>query len=129
MRVEDLRKSFGRLEVLKGISLDVREGEVIGIIGRVGERQIHAAALHQSPGNAHVGTGAVSGRGDHARRTSTRRGAHIGMVFQRFNLFPHLTALQNVMLAPCKALRQPPAQAEAAGAQSARSGASGGEGR
>ena len=112
LRVEELRKSFGRLDVLKGISLDVREGEVIGIIGASGSGKstlLRCINRLESPTS-----GRILFRGEEITPQNlnlTRR--HIGMVFQRFNLFPHLTALQNVMLAPCKALGQPPARSEA----------------
>ena len=112
LRVEELRKSFGRLDVLKGVSLDVREGEVIGIIGASGSGK---STLLRCINRLEAPTsGRILFRGEEItphNLNQTRQ--HIGMVFQRFNLFPHLTALQNVMLAPCKALGQPPAHVEA----------------
>ena len=112
LRVEELRKSFGRLDVLKGVSLDVREGEVIGIIGASGSGK---STLLRCINRLEAPTsGRILFRGEEITPQNlnlTRQ--HIGMVFQRFNLFPHLTALQNVMLAPCKALGQPPAHVEA----------------
>ncbi len=107
----DLRKSFGRLEVLKGISLDVLEGEVVGLIGASGSGKstlLRCINWLETPtsGSVKLRNAAISP----ANLNQVRR--EIGMVFQRFNLFPHLTALQNVMLAPCKVLNQSPAIAE-----------------
>ena len=103
----DLRKSFGRLEVLKGISLDVLEGEVVGLIGASGSGKstlLRCINWLETPtsGSVKLRNAAISP----ANLNQVRR--EIGMVFQRFNLFPHLTVLQNVMLAPCKVLNQSP---------------------
>ena len=111
LTTNDLRKSFGRLEVLKGISMDVREGEVVGLIGASGSGK---STLLRCINRLETPTsGAVRFRDadvSPANLNQVRR--EIGMVFQRFNLFPHLTVLQNVMLAPCKVLKQAPAVAE-----------------
>ena len=111
LTTNDLRKSFGHLEVLKGISLDVREGEVVGLIGASGSGK---STLLRCINRLETPTsGAVRFRDTDvspANLNQIRR--EIGMVFQRFNLFPHLTVLQNVMLAPCKVLKQSPNIAE-----------------
>ena len=99
--IRDVRKSFGANEVLKGVSLDVAKGDVVAIIGRSGSgkstllRCINGLETYQS--------GAILADGIEVGGASTnlrelRR--HVGMVFQQFNLFPHLTAAENVMLAP-----------------------------
>ena len=99
--IVDVRKSFGANEVLKGVSLPVEKGDVIAIIGRSGSgkstllRCINGLETHDS-GSIVVDGVEVGGAKTDMR--ALRR--HVGMVFQQFNLFPHLTALGNVMLAP-----------------------------
>ena len=96
-----VRKSFGANEVLKGVSLPVEKGDVVAIIGRSGSgkstllRCINGLETHDS-GSIVVDGIEVGGAKTDMR--ALRR--HVGMVFQQFNLFPHLTALGNVMLAP-----------------------------
>ena len=103
----DVRKSYGAFEVLKGISLSVRKGEVICIIGPSGSgkstliRCINALVPITS-GTIHVeGIDVTDPQLD---KLALRR--KVGMVFQQYNLFPHKTALQNVMMAPLHVLRQ-----------------------
>ena len=99
--IVDVRKSFGANEVLKGVSLPVEMGDVVAIIGRSGSgkstllRCINGLETHDS-GSIVVDGVEVGGAKTDMR--ALRR--HVGMVFQQFNLFPHLTALGNVMLAP-----------------------------
>ena len=99
--IVDVRKSFGANEVLKGVSLPVEKGDVVAIIGRSGSgkstllRCINGLETHDS-GSIVVDGIEVGGAKTDMR--ALRR--HVGMVFQQFNLFPHLTALGNVMLAP-----------------------------
>jgi len=99
--IVDVRKSFGANEVLKGVSLPVQKGDVVAIIGRSGSgkstllRCINGLETHDS-GSILVDGVEVGGAKTDMR--ALRR--HVGMVFQQFNLFPHLTALGNVMLAP-----------------------------
>jgi polar amino acid transport system ATP-binding protein len=114
VHIEDLHKAFGEVEVLKGVSLDVAKGEVICIIGPSGSgkstliRCINALTPFQR------GTVKVMGIdvGDPAL-DKLRLRKHVGMVFQQYNLFPHRTALQNVMMAPIHVLKRPKAEAEA----------------
>jgi ABC-type polar amino acid transport system ATPase subunit len=111
LAVEDLRKSFGRLEVLRGVTMAVREGEVVVVIGASGSGKstLLRCINRLEPPTA----GTVRFRGAEpqpAGLNAWRR--DIGMVFQRFNLFPHLTALQNVMLAPRTVLGVPGERAE-----------------
>ncbi|MGH9304172.1 MAG: amino acid ABC transporter ATP-binding protein [Acidimicrobiales bacterium] len=111
VRAEGVRKSFGRLEVLKGIDLEVHPGEVFCIIGPSGSGKSTFLRcinhLEKINGGRLWVEGELVGyeqRGDHLRELSERQvcanRSRIGMVFQRFNLFPHMTALQNVSLAP-----------------------------
>src|SRR5207247_2933847 len=99
--IRDVRKSFGANEVLKGVSLDIAKGDVVAIIGRSGSgkstllRCINGLETYQS-GAITADSIEVGGAGTNLREL--RR--HVGMVFQQFNLFPHLTAAENVMLAP-----------------------------
>jgi polar amino acid transport system ATP-binding protein len=106
LAIHDLHKSFGRLDVLKGVHLEVRTGEVIALIGASGSGKstiLRCINRLETPTSGKViFSGAeVTGRDlDRLRRD-------VGMVFQRFNLFPHLTALENVTLAPRKILGIP----------------------
>jgi glutamine transport system ATP-binding protein len=116
LQMNDLHKSFGKVEVLKGISLSVHEGEVIGLIGASGSGK---STLLRCINRLETPTsGTVSFRGtvcgvSAAELNTLRR--EIGMVFQRFNLFPHLTALENVTLGPRAVRGIAPEQAEKEG--------------
>ena len=102
VEISQLRKSFGTNEVLKGIDLQVRSGEVIAIIGKSGSgkstllRCINGLETFQS-GNLTVDGKALVPDSADAMRALRQR---VGMIFQSFNLFPHLTVGKNVMLAP-----------------------------
>ena len=111
VKAEGVRKSFGRLEVLKGIDLEVARGEVMCIIGPSGSgkstflrcinhlEEINAGRL--TVDGQLVGYRERDGRLYELRESEVAaQRRDIGMVFQRFNLFPHLTALENVMEAP-----------------------------
>ena len=118
VRIVDLHKRFGPLEVLRGINLAVRPGEKLSIIGPSGsgkttllrcinwlERPSSGAILIDGQ---LIGEREVRGRRIEMRDAElARMRARIGMVFQRFNLFPHLTALENVAVGPIKVLGQP----------------------
>ena len=99
--IRDVRKSYGEVEVLKGVSIDVARGDVVAIIGRSGSgkstllRCINGLETFQAGSIAVDGMEVGDGKTD--MRTVRR---HVGMVFQQFNLFPHLTAGENIMLAP-----------------------------
>ncbi|HET7030894.1 MAG TPA: amino acid ABC transporter ATP-binding protein [Candidatus Limnocylindrales bacterium] len=122
----DVHKHFGKLHVLKGISMTVRRGEVVVVIGASGSgkttflRCINHLEKIQSGRivvNGHlIGYREVDGRLIEDReRNIARQRQEIGMVFQRFNLFPHLTALENVIEAPLRVRGQPEAEAIATG--------------
>ena len=110
--IEGLRKSFGSVEVLRGIDLSVAESEVVVIIGPSGSGK---STLLRCINYLEVPTsGSVSIDGDVLRGDASinRIRAEVGMVFQRFNLVPHMTALENIMLAPIKVRRQTRSEAE-----------------
>jgi polar amino acid transport system ATP-binding protein len=112
--VEGLRKSFGKLEVLRGIDLTVAEHEVVCLIGASGSGKSTLLRCVNLLEPVDGGRIAVHGQEITAGRVDVnriRRG--IGIVFQSFNLFPHMTVLRNVTLAPRQVLRLPRAQAEA----------------
>ena len=115
LRIVDLHKSFGALEVLKGISIEVTRGEKLSIIGPSGSGKttlLRCVNYLEKPTSGHVyvdgtliGEKQVGGRFVHlSDRELARERAEIGFVFQRFNLFPHLTALDNVAVAPRRVL-------------------------
>jgi len=108
---EDVHKRFGRLEVLRGVSFDVAKGEVVVIAGPSGSGKStllrcinHLEAVNKGRiyvDGQPVGYREVKGKFvEKSEREVARMRASIGMVFQRFNLFPHLTALGNVIDAP-----------------------------
>jgi ABC-type polar amino acid transport system ATPase subunit len=107
VRVEDLHKSFGSLEVLKGIDMVVDKGEVVVIFGRSGSGKSTLLRCLNFLEDPTRGTVEVSGirlegghRTRHKREQIRQLRTRCGMVFQQFNLFPHMTALQNVMEGP-----------------------------
>ena len=106
--LREVHKSFGKLEVLKGISLDVMKGEVICIIGPSGSGKSTLIRCINALNPIDSGSILVEGQEVHdpaLDKLELRK--KVGMVFQQYNLFPHKTALQNVMMAPLKVLRQP----------------------
>ncbi|MCX6369437.1 MAG: amino acid ABC transporter ATP-binding protein [Armatimonadetes bacterium] len=109
LEIHDLTKSFGQTPVLGGISLSVKEGEVIGLIGASGSGKSTLLRCLNRLEVPSGGTVSFQGRTDQDENTLRQQ---IGMVFQRFNLFPHLTALQNVALAPQKVRKLDKATAE-----------------
>jgi polar amino acid transport system ATP-binding protein len=126
LRVEGLRKRFGDLEVLKGVSLEVGKGEVVCVLGPSGSGKstlLRCVNLLEPPEEGEIflegrdickgpesGTGEESWELDYVRQ-------RVGIVFQQFNLFPHRTALQNVTMAPEQVLDQPRAEARAKGTE------------
>jgi polar amino acid transport system ATP-binding protein len=116
LRVEQVRKSFGHLEVLRGIDLVLAEHEVVCLIGASGSGK--STLLRCVNLLERVDAGRIFLRGEEITRrgvdgNSVRR--RIGIVFQAFNLFPHMTVLRNVTLGPTKALAtaRPVAEEEA----------------
>jgi polar amino acid transport system ATP-binding protein len=116
VRAEGVHKRFGRLEVLKGITLDVMPGEVMCLLGPSGSGKSTFLRCINHLEKINSGRLSVDGElvgyrevGDklHELRDSeiARKRAEIGMVFQHFNLFPHMTALENVTCAPLRVKR------------------------
>ena len=115
--IRQLRKRFGSNEVLKGIDLDVRRGEVIAIIGKSGSGKSTLLRCINGLEEFQEGTLHVDGQPlrHHDARAMRELRQHVGMIFQGFNLFPHLTVGRNVMLAPTLVKKaRPEANAEAA---------------
>ena len=102
IEIAGLRKSFGTNEVLKGIDLAVAPGEVIAIIGKSGSGKSTLLRCINGLENFQAGKIAVDGKPlDHASPVAMRElRQRVGMIFQSFNLFPHLTVGKNIMLAP-----------------------------
>lgn len=101
IEIRDLHKYFGALHVLKGIDLDVEKGEVLSVIGASGSGK--STLLYSINGLEPVQQGrvVVDGVDVHAKGTDLNNlRQRLGMVFQQWNSFPHLTALENVALAP-----------------------------
>lgn len=101
VKVEGLKKSFGELEVLKGIDLEVKEGEVVCLIGPSGSgKSTFLRCLNRleeiTGGIVIVDDNDLTTKGSNINKIRE----NIGMVFQQFNLFPHLNVLENIMLAP-----------------------------
>ena len=105
--LKKVRKSFGSLEVLKGVSFDVMKGEVICIIGPSGSGKSTLIRCINGLNDIQDGSITVQGKKVHdpnLDKLELRK--KVGMVFQQYNLFPHKTALQNVMMAPLKVLKE-----------------------
>jgi ABC-type polar amino acid transport system ATPase subunit len=107
VRVENLHKSFGSLEVLKGIDMEIDKGEVIVIFGRSGSGKstlLRCINFLEEPTQGTIEVSGLKIEGGHrirAKRDQIRQlRMRCGMVFQQFNLFPHMTALGNVMEGP-----------------------------
>ncbi|MEW6727031.1 amino acid ABC transporter ATP-binding protein [Desulforudis sp. 1088] len=113
IEVRDLHKSFGRLEVLRGISCTIAEGEVVCVIGPSGSGKstfLRCLNLLEEPTSGEI---IIDGTSLTDKRTNINlMRQKVGMVFQLFNLFPHKTALHNIMLAPVKVKRVEPQEAE-----------------
>ena len=119
----DIHKSFGALQILKGISLQVRRGEVVVLIGASGSGKTTFIRCINLLEDIQGGRIRVNGRAMGYRERSdgslvrdserniARQRRDIGMLFQRFNLFPHMTALENIIEAPIQVLGTPRAEA------------------
>ena len=112
VRVEDLHKSFDALEVLKGVSMEVQRGEVVVIIGASGSgKSTFLKCLNrlEEPNRGRIFLEDVEITGPKTDLPKVRR--NIGMIFQQFNLFPHMSAIQNVMEGPRTVLKMSGEQA------------------
>jgi polar amino acid transport system ATP-binding protein len=117
LHAEDVHKSFGRLHVLNGVSLDVRRAETVCIIGPSGSGK--STFLRCINHLERIDSGRIEVNGqligyrqrsgklvEDSEKSVARQRTQIGMVFQRFNLFPHMTALENVIEAPVRVLHK-----------------------
>ena len=101
IQVTDLHKSFGKLEVLAGITENVKRGEVVAVIGPSGSGKstfLRCLNLLEQPTSGHILVDGVDITDKKTDINKVRQG--MGMVFQHFNLFPHLTVIDNITLAP-----------------------------
>ena len=113
IEVKDLHKSFGSLDVLNGVSLTVDEGEVITVIGPSGSGKSTLARCIARLEKIDSGEISVYGRRmDGGKISNARESELLGMIFQQFNLFPHLSVLENVAIAPMKVRGKSRAEAE-----------------
>lgn len=123
LSVRGLHKSFGEHQVLRGVDLDVEAGEVLAIIGASGSgkstflrcinflEEFHDGTIEID--GVTVGYGGENGRRRRSERENERLRTRVGMVFQHFNLFPHLRVIDNVTLGPIHSLGQKREEAEA----------------
>jgi polar amino acid transport system ATP-binding protein len=105
--LNNVYKSFGELEVLKGISFDVMKGEVICIIGPSGSGKSTLIRCINALND--INSGSIKVRGLEVNDTNLNKlelRKNVGMVFQQYNLFPHKTALENIMMAPELVLKE-----------------------
>ena len=112
VRIDGLHKSFGPLEVVRGVDMEVRRGEVVVIFGRSGSGKstvLRCVNFIEDPTEGRIEVAGIRlGGGHRTRRKKTairQLRLHVGMVFQQFNLFPNMTVLDNVMVAPRLAKR------------------------
>ncbi|OEC34118.1 polar amino acid transport system ATP-binding protein [Pseudomonas cuatrocienegasensis] len=114
IEIDNVYKSFGALEVIKGVSLTVNKGEVVSIIGGSGSGKSTLLMCINGLESINSGSIRVDGTEVHAPGTNINKlRQKIGIVFQQWNAFPHLTVLENVMLAPRKVLGLSKQDAEA----------------
>lgn len=101
LEVKDLKKNFGKTEVIKGISFDVQKGEVVAIIGPSGcgkSTLLRCLNMLEKPTSGKI---ILDGEDITSKKVDlTKIREKMGMVFQQFNLFPHLTVLENITVAP-----------------------------
>ena len=113
IQITDLQKYYGNLHVLKGVNLTIAEQEVLGIIGPSGcgkSTLLRCMNFLEEPTSGTVTIDGVVLKNDESINDVRKE---VGMVFQRFNLFPHMTVLENLMLAPMKVRGVDKAEAEA----------------
>ena len=102
IEIKDLKKSFGKHEILKGVNLTIHDKEVVVIIGPSGSGKstiLRCINYLEEPTSGEIIVDGISM--DSAKKINEVR-MEVGMVFQRFNLFPHMTVLENIILAPMK---------------------------
>ena len=110
--IENLHKAFGKVEVLKGVNLHIKPKEVVALIGPSGSGKstlLRCMNYLEEPTSGKV---TVDGTLLDGETNINKVREEVGMVFQRFNLFPHMTALENIMLAPMKVKKISQAEAK-----------------
>ena len=121
IELDQVWKSYGKLEVIRGVSMTVQKGEVVSIIGGSGSGKSTLLTCINGLEAIQGGRVVVDGTEVHARGTDLNRlRQRIGIVFQQWNAFPHLTVVENVMLAPRKVLGKSRAEAEAVAVEKLR---------
>ncbi len=106
IEIENVHKSFGELEVLRGVNLTVAKGEVVSVIGGSGSGKSTLLTCINGLEPIQKGRILIDGAEVHAKTTDLNKlRRNVGIVFQQFNAFPHLTVLENVTLAPRKVLK------------------------
>jgi ABC-type polar amino acid transport system ATPase subunit len=113
IKVSNLKKNFGKLEVLKGININVKQGEVVVVIGPSGSGKstfLRCLNLLELPTSGDIHFQEVSITSKHNNIDKQRQ--KMGMVFQQFNLFPHMTILENISFSPMKVKKLSKAAAE-----------------
>ncbi len=116
IHVKDLKKYFGKLEVLKSINIDIHEGEVVVVIGPSGSGKSTFLRCLNKLEHSNGGTIIVDGNDINDKNININKVREdIGMVFQHFNLFPNMNVLKNIMLAPVKTKKMTEAQAHETG--------------
>ena len=114
IKVENLHKYFGSLEVLKGVTTEIQQGEVVCVIGPSGSGKstfLRCLNLLETPTKGEIYIEGTPLMGNLKQLDKLRE--RVGMVFQQFNLFPHMTVKRNVTLSPTKVLKKPQQQADA----------------
>ncbi|MEN5081939.1 amino acid ABC transporter ATP-binding protein [Bosea sp. TWI1241] len=112
VEIRDVSKSYGAVPVLKGVSLDIAAGEVVAVIGRSGSGK--STLLRCVNGLEPIQAGAITVDGVKVNDPATnlrKLRQQVGIVFQQFNLFPHLSVSDNITLAPRVVKKQPPEEA------------------
>jgi len=124
VRVEGLRKSFGKLEVICGVDMEVSKGEVVVLFGRSGSGKstlLRCINFLEDPTEGVIEVAGIRLGGGHRSRKKREQirqlRTHAGMVFQDFQLFPNMTAVQNVMEGPVTVKRMPETAARAKAAE------------
>ena len=118
IRIDDLHKWFGKLHVLRGVNFAVAPGEVVVLCGPSGSGKstlLRCINVLEQPTSGRVVVDGIEVTGRNRNVNDVRQ--RVGIVFQQFNLFPHLTVVDNITLAPMKVKRLPRPEAEAAAAQ------------
>ena len=114
IEVKNLQKSFGDIHVLRGIDIDIKKGDVVVVIGPSGSGKstfLRTLNLLEMPTGGQIVYNGTDITDKHADVNLHRQ--KMGMVFQQFNLFPHMTVLKNMTIAPMKLLKKSKAEAEA----------------